>query len=85
MVSIHAPVKGATNTVSPGHPTLGCFNPRARKGRDVIKYGSLFADSGFNPRARKGRDPALVRTISGHHRFNPRARKGRDRSSVLER
>ena len=32
------------------------FNPRARKGRDVVRYVSFQVLHGFNPRARKGRD-----------------------------
>ncbi len=34
MVSIHAPVKGATAAPSPS-ATTECFNPRAREGRDL--------------------------------------------------
>ncbi len=55
------------------------FNPRARKGRDVLicvyfRHGC----NSFNPRARKGRDKFRDRQESPRHRFNPRARKGRD-------
>jgi len=32
------------------------FNPRARKGRDVLQFAPKKRIAGFNPRARKGRD-----------------------------
>ncbi len=35
IVSIHAPVKGATSVPSPQLIAVWCFNPRAREGRDV--------------------------------------------------
>ncbi len=59
-VSIHAPVRGATqHTFVPGiHQTS--FNPRARAGRDFgSPRGSPDAKS-FNPRARAGRDRPLI-------------------------
>ena len=37
-VSIHAPVKGATNVVKDVQAGNTSFNPRAREGRDVIHF-----------------------------------------------
>ena len=33
-----------------------CFNPRARRGRDVSLMPDMSLLDGFNPRARRGRD-----------------------------
>ncbi len=52
-VSIHAPARGATRCLRTIPVTAGCFNPRAREGRDLS--GSAVDDC-FNPRAREGRD-----------------------------
>jgi len=35
---------------------MGCFNPRAREGRDRIVNGKSPGNIRFNPRAREGRD-----------------------------
>ena len=37
---------------------MGCFNPRARMGRDGNPPGWGLSVYCFNPRARMGRDPA---------------------------
>ena len=34
IVSIHAPVRGATKRIRTPHKSRTCFNPRAREGRD---------------------------------------------------
>jgi len=53
-VSIHAPAGGATSRLF-RKLIKGCFNPRARGGRDPsIEAGG--GQLGFNPRARGGRD-----------------------------
>ena len=56
-VSIHAPVRGATQIKRYHGLTNICFNPRAREGRDHHPTAHLFAAQSFNPRAREGRDP----------------------------
>ncbi len=81
-VSIHAPVRGATqHTFVPGiHQTS--FNPRARAGRDFgSPRGSPDAKS-FNPRARAGRDGRRSGRHGSDQGFNPRARAGRDVSII---
>ncbi len=55
-VSIHAPARGATRIRWRLRSRPGCFNPRARAGRDVVRLGGSNLRSGFNPRARAGRD-----------------------------
>ena len=58
----------------------GCFNPRARAGRDGIANDQLAsANRCFNPRARAGRDLGVCHNrMQSRGRFNPRARAGRD-------
>ncbi len=71
LVSIHAPVRGATahqrlrGTNGPG------FNPRARAGRDEPSHSPLQRFCCFNPRARAGRDfnpleKAAIQFVSIH-------------------
>jgi len=57
LVSIHAPVKGATLMLNSALRWLTCFNPRAREGRDPASWRHNNTFIGFNPRAREGRDP----------------------------
>ena len=57
VVSIHAPVKGATRIGRLYQHSITRFNPRAREGRDVIIFNALDCFlCRFNPRAREGRD-----------------------------
>ena len=56
VVSIHAPVKGATRRIGLHRRCALCFNPRSREGsdRDFRKIeGKAFS---FNPRSREGSD-----------------------------
>ena len=56
VVSIHAPVRGATQRLRfCGIPLLR-FNPRARAGRDPSAPALPCREYRFNPRARAGRD-----------------------------
>ena len=79
VVSIHAPVEGATLHDAPAPNPFGCFNPRARRGRDRLILASPARCGGFNPRARRGRDLSLTIATAWCSRFKPRARIGRDR------
>ena len=56
LVSIHAPVRGATPMPAAPSRRLRCFNPRARTGRDISHVDDPAQIAGFNPRARTGRD-----------------------------
>ena len=55
MVSIHAPVKGATPLFDDFHVVKG-FNSRTRKGCDCIASTGGKQQKGFNSRTRKGCD-----------------------------
>ena len=63
----HKPIKKFQSTRPQGarRPFCGhrgrrwCFNPRARRGRDVSVTEVTLWDEGFNPRARRGRDATL--------------------------
>ena len=55
-VSIHAPVRGATNRLCMGATTLFCFNPRPRAGGDDISLFPFTRVISFNPRPRAGGD-----------------------------
>ena len=59
VVSIHAPVKGATPNDARRRTTRG-FNPRAREGRDTCKWCLSQGVRCFNPRAREGRDKEII-------------------------
>ena len=81
-VSIHAPARGATTTIT-NYAVWGTgFNPRARAGRDRVGCGIDVVSIKFQstrPRgARRGNLDNGLWTSS----FNPRARAGRD---LLER
>ena len=72
-VSIHAPAWGATRTLPRKAWASGCFNPRARMGRDPSRNSpSRSPRPRFNPRARMGRDfcrrgtPCPARLVSIH-------------------
>ena len=55
-VSIHVPARGTTNVMGWNRSQQMCFNPRSRKGNDLMRRRRL-ADMGrFNPRSRKGND-----------------------------
>ena len=60
IVSIHAPARGATRSRHCLRSEAGCFNPRAREGRDGGNHAVQGDDLRFNPRAREGRDDFRV-------------------------
>jgi len=71
-VSIHAPVKGATTSLSTQTHPLACFNPRTREGCDAQPAGKYATQGSFNPRTREGcdknedREPYAPRPVSIH-------------------
>ncbi len=69
---------GARPDSSHSSASPGCFNPRARAGRDPTRRAGVFSRCGFNPRARAGRDPPCAQPVVRPASFNPRARAGRD-------
>jgi len=61
MVSIHAPVKGATQAELPDTIFIRSFDPRARERRDKGFAERFQVDRCFDPRARERRDlPAPI-------------------------
>ena len=55
-ISIHAPVKGATLTRTPGGTYHDDFNPRSREGSDKNSLDGVTRLRDFNPRSREGSD-----------------------------
>ena len=60
-----------------------CFNPRARKERDIAEALNSIYGISFNPRARKERDGLSSGSPGVSESFNPRARKERDLSNKI--
>ena len=81
-VSIHAPVKGATNTATEDIPRKKSFNPRPREGGDLTPSSTFPHLSCFNPRPREGGDIITPPSGMSHASFNPRPREGGDRKPV---
>ena len=77
-VSIHAPVRGATDVTAPLVIVPIRFNPRSRAGSDKVLEGKYDGQAGFNPRSRAGSDLAVIILISFFFGFNPRSRAGSD-------
>ena len=55
-ISIHAPARGATGCGLGLHDGASDFNPRSRKGSDLICKHLQIISGYFNPRSRKGSD-----------------------------
>ena len=56
-ISIHAPVKGATEGMVASDDLPLDFNPRTREGCDCISPNRFLLFRYFNPRTREGCDP----------------------------
>ena len=78
-ISIHAPVKGATEMKASSHRlTPTNFNPRTREGCDVTDEESFELYCYFNPRTREGCDNDQFKKACNIFDFNPRTREGCD-------
>jgi len=78
LVSIHAPVKGATLPYPQSRQIMFVSIHAPVKGA-TCSWGLLLTlHTGFNPRAREGRDIQRFLYKYNRVRFNPRAREGRD-------
>jgi len=64
LVSIRAPVRGATKNIRLFAIAGKCFNPRTRAGCDDWTTRLLHESEGFNPRTRAGCDPAALRSAT---------------------
>ena len=79
LISIHAPVKGATMIGLILQILLWYFNPRTREGCDGRwLYTALSAGRNFNPRTREGCDLTDLVRFTNYQDFNPRTREGCD-------
>ena len=76
-VSIHAPAGGATAIGDTNTAHNDCFNPRSRRGSDIVASRRRPLHS-FNPRSRRGSDRLSLLTSWARLRFNPRSRRGSD-------
>jgi len=80
VVSIHAPVRGATYSASIICIIYPCFNPRARAGRDLLRdYASPQQDTVSIHAPVRGATERILGLTTIAKGFNPRARAGRDR------
>ena len=83
-ISIHAPVKGATASVSFLSFDNINFNPRSREGSDVVGAASRHVADGISIHAPvKGATPPLLNFCTENKNFNPRSREGSDLYAVV--
>ena len=80
IISIHAPVRGATSSRDHYQSFLQYFNPRSREGSDMLLPRPGSARLYFNPRSREGSDNNPGGNDSTISDFNPRSREGSDMS-----
>ena len=77
-ISIHAPVKGATDRGLHFQTASVDFNPRSREGSDRTGATAVPILADFNPRSREGSDNILWFHVDIPPYFNPRSREGSD-------
>ena len=83
VISIHAPVKGATRTAGNIPGPYRDFNPRTREGCDGTALDVAYAPEGISIHAPvKGATAVQRRPICQQRDFNPRTREGCDISQV---
>ena len=84
-VSIHAPVKGATNTAQLFSQRAGGFNPRTREGCDVLYRRFTVIEFKVSIHAPvKGATGLVTAEDYTALRFNPRTREGCDSMTKKE-
>ena len=76
-ISIHEAAKASTDKNAYNY-LYHNFNPRSRKGFDILEIPTTLMDLDFNPRSRKGFDGQITGGVQGATYFNPRSRKGFD-------
>ena len=69
VISIHAPVKGATNDLTRRHAQYWYFNLRSREGSDKSVEHVTHVSCHFNPRSREGSDNTLLDEVKPKFRF----------------
>ena len=71
-VSIHAPVKGATDGRPISHCDLASFNPRPREGATMLMRTRIAELERFNPRPREGATlPAMPSSVASLFQSTP--------------
>ena len=78
MISIHAPVKGATDAIRPQGLSATISIHAPVKGATRQSCGHRSDSLYFNPRSREGSDQLPVRFCLAGGYFNPRSREGSD-------
>ena len=78
VVSIHAPARGATVWLPSSVAAPWCFNPRTRKGCDLIKAMQERLNRVSIHAPARGATPFARVPFGARPRFNPRTRKGCD-------
>ena len=75
-VSTHAPARGATAQQSGECVAQESFNPRAREGRDVCKWGGIHGALLFQPTRPRGARLWAKLSDDGTHSFQPTRPRG---------
>ena len=78
LISIHAPVKGATDIVFERDLRWGIISIHAPVKGTTCSRRASSARSNFNPRSREGSDDEHPRICKRTDDFNPRSREGSD-------
>jgi len=78
IVSIHAPMRGATKKPRGLARDSRCFNPRAHAGRDVGMFPVRLMTLLFQSTRPCGARRHFIYKVGFKRRFNPRAHAGRD-------
>ena len=81
-ISIHAPVKGATDHLQVVKFELYISIHAPVKGATVISTSRTICAWNFNPRSREGSDVVRILTRRQHGHFNPRSREGSDTAEM---
>ena len=82
VISIHAPMRGATSMSLTQICIRSYFNPRSHEGSDRYPVCPGNMDGDFNPRSHEGSDTMCLTLLQILHNFNPRSHEGSDSSWV---
>ena len=83
IVSIHAPLWGATSVTPLVMEALARFNPRALVGRDFLAHHIAKVHRKFQSTRPCGARRSLLHNGAISRRFNPRALVGRDFGTII--
>ena len=84
-ISIHAPVKGATQQARQTQILIGISIHAPVKGATGHQYHMFPPIKYFNPRSREGSDVQMLRRHGCTQYFNPRSREGSDEITVAQK